>query len=72
MPILDIIFAILVLAVLLWGGDRLVALLPGNEKLKQAVRVIAIVVVALWFLGLVAGYFGIAMPWGFGEIRRHR
>lgn len=69
---LEIIFFILVLAVVLWGGDRLLALLPGNEKLKQIVRIIVIVVVALWALSIVASFFGIAMPWGTGPIRLHR
>lgn len=63
MSLLSIIFAILVLAVLAWGGDRLLALLPGNEKLKQVVRILTIVVVALWFLGLVASWLGVAVPW---------
>jgi hypothetical protein len=70
---MNILLAILVLAVLVWGGDRLLVLMPGNERLKQAVRVIAIVVVALWFLGLVASFFGIAMPWGpWPLMPRHR
>lgn len=63
MQALAILFAVLFLAVLIWGGDGLLALLPGNEKLKAAVRIIAIVVVSLWLLGLVAAFFGVALPW---------
>jgi hypothetical protein len=44
--------------------DRLLALLPGNEKVKQVVRIVAIVAVAIWFLSLAAAFFGVAMPWG--------
>ena len=73
MSLLAILFAVLFLAVLIWGGDRLLALLPGNEKLKAAVRIIAIVAVALWLLGLVAAFFGISMPWMLGDVHvRHR
>jgi hypothetical protein len=64
MNLIGLLFAVLVLAVLIWGGDRLLALLPGNEKLKQIVRIIAIVAVALWFLSLAASFFGVSMPWG--------
>jgi hypothetical protein len=72
--ILGLLFLILFLAVLIWGGDRLLALLPGNEKLKQIVRIIAIVVVALWFLSLAASFFGVALPWNPGgtTFRHHR
>ena len=69
--ILGIILTILVVAVLLWGGDRLLALWPGNEKLKQVVRIIVIVAVAIWVLILIAGFFGIPMPWGPVPVR-HR
>lgn len=71
MSMLSILFAILVLAVLVWGGDRLLALLPGNESLKQFVRIIAIVVVAIWFLGLVASWLGVSVPWA-PLMPRHR
>jgi hypothetical protein len=69
--IVSLIFLILFLAVIIWGGDRLLALLPGNEKLKQTVRIIAIVVLSLYFLSLAAGFFGIALPWN-GPVFRHR
>jgi len=69
---LELVLLILVLAVILWGGDRLLALLPGNEKLKQIVRIIVIVAVALWALSVIASFFGLAMPWGTGPMRLHR
>lgn len=72
MAVPEILFAILVLAVLLWGGDRLLALLPGNERLKQIARIIAIVAVALWFLSLVAAWLGVPMPWGLAHPLRWR
>lgn len=67
-----LILLILVLAVLIWGGDRLLALLPGNEKLKAAARIIAIVFVALWFLSMAASILGVSMPWNMGPTVRHR
>lgn len=71
MPIIELLFLILFLAVIIWGGDRLLALLPGNAALKQAVRVIAIVIVSLWALSVAAGFFGVSMPWS-PHIVRHR
>ena len=62
--ILGLVFMLLIAALLLWAGDRLLALWPGNPPLKQVIRIIVIVAVALWALSLVAGFFGIAMPWG--------
>lgn len=59
---IGLFFSLLVLAVLIWGADRLLVLLPGNEKVKQAVRIVAIVVVALWFLSLAASFFGASTP----------
>jgi len=66
-------FALLFLAVILWGGDRLIALVPGYEKLKQAARIIAIVAVALWCISLAASLVGVSLPWSAGTSvhRRH-
>ena len=69
--ILGLIFLLLVAALLLWAGDRLLALWPGNSPLKQVIRIVVIVAVALWALSLIAGFFGIAMPWG-PALPRHR
>lgn len=71
MPIIELLFLILFLAVIIWGGDRLLALLPGNSTLKQIVRIVAIVIVALWFLSLAAGFFGVSLPWS-PAVHRHR
>jgi len=70
--IISLLFLILFLAVIIWGGDKLLALLPGNEKLKQAARVIAIIVIALWGLSIAASFFGVAMPWSGPVLPRHR
>jgi len=71
MPIVELIFLILFLAVVIWGGDKLLALLPGDAKLKQAAKIIAIVVIALWALSVAASFFGVAMPWSAGALPRH-
>lgn len=63
MDFVALIFLILFLAVVIWGGDRLLALLPGDAKLKQAARIIAIVVLALWALNVSASLFGVSTPW---------
>lgn len=70
--IIELIFTLLVLAVLVWGGERLLALWPGNEKLKQIVRIFAIVAGALWLLSVAASFFGVSLPWSSGVVhRRH-
>ncbi len=71
MPIVELIFLILFLAVVIWGGDGLLALLPGNEKLKRAAKIIAIVVIALWALSIAASFFGASLPWS-PTVHRHR
>lgn len=60
---LSLLIALLILAVLIWGGDRLLALVPAAPKLIAAIRIIAIVCVALYVISLVAGFFGVAVPW---------
>lgn len=59
----SLLVALLFLAVLIWGGDRLLALVPASPKLVSAIRIIVIVCVALYVLSLVAGFFGVAVPW---------
>ena len=59
---LALLFSLLVLAILIWGGDRLLALAPGQPKLIAAIRIIAIVCVALYVVYLIAGFFGVAVP----------
>jgi hypothetical protein len=59
----SLLIALLILAVLIWGGDRLLALVPASPKLIAAIRIIAIVCVALYVISLVAGFFGVAVPW---------
>jgi ABC-type glucose/galactose transport system permease subunit len=73
--LISIVVAVLVLAILLWGGDRLLALWPSQGKLVQAARIIVIVAVSLWLLSLIAGFFGVGLPWSSGipvEHYRHR
>ncbi len=60
---LSLLVALLALAILIWGGDRLLALAPGKPKLIEAIRIIAIVCVALYVLSLIAGFFGVPVPW---------
>lgn len=70
--IVELIFTLLVIAVLVWGGERLLALFPGNERIKQVIRILAIVAVALWFLSVAASFFGVSLPWSSGTVhRRH-
>lgn len=63
MSIIGIILTLLVLAVLLWGGDKLLAVFPGNGRVKQVIRIVVIVFAALLALSLVASLFGVSLPW---------
>jgi hypothetical protein len=67
-----LLLALVFLAILIWGADRLLALVPGYPKLIQAVRIIAIVVISIYVIGLIAGFFGIPVPWAYGDVRVHR
>jgi hypothetical protein len=69
--ILGLVLTLAVAALFLWGGDSLLKLWPGNSILKQVIRIVVIVAVALWCLSTVAGFFGIPMPWG-PTLQRHR
>lgn len=70
--VVELIFALLVLAVLVLGGERLLALWPGNSVVKQVVRIVAIVAIALWCLSEAASFLGVALPWPGAPVhRRH-
>lgn len=68
--ILGIIFSALILAVIVWGGDGLMKLVPGNEKIKAGIRIFAIVVLVIFCLISIANFFNIPLPWG--PTLRHR
>jgi hypothetical protein len=61
-------FLLVILAVLLWGGDRLLALVPGNTKLKEAARTIIIVVIAITLICTFAAFLGVRIPWFTGFV----
>ena len=69
------IFAIVVLlvivGVLVWGGDRLLALAP-QSKILIAARIIAICAISIWVVCLIAAFFGIPTPWVPGYVHHHR
>lgn len=64
-------FLLVILAVLLWGGDRILAHVPGNPKLKDVARTIIIVVVSIALICMLAALLGIRIPWFTGFVR-HR
>jgi hypothetical protein len=68
MTIVALLFLILILAVLLWWGDRILALAPGNPKLKELVRTSAIALVAILLICLIAAFFGVKIPWFSGFV----
>jgi hypothetical protein len=60
--ILAIVVLLVVVAILVWGGDALMKLAPPS-KLIQAARIIAIVAISIWVVCLIAAFFGVATPW---------
>lgn len=60
---LALLLSLIALAIFIWGGDRLLALVPGSPKLIMAIRVIAIVCISLYVLTLIAEFFGVSTPW---------
>lgn len=54
MPFLEIIFAIIVLGVILWGVEQL----PMDATFKQVVRVLCIVVMVVWVAYAILGLLG--------------
>jgi hypothetical protein len=71
LELIGFIIALLILAVLVWGGDGLIKLAPGNEKLKQVARILGIVVLTILCLRAVAAYFHIPVPLLFGDLSSH-
>ena len=68
MTIAALLFLILILAVILWWGDRLLALAPGNPKLKEIVRTSVIALVAIGIICVVAALFNVRIPWFTGFV----
>jgi hypothetical protein len=70
--LIGIIISALILIVIVWGGDGLIKLVPGDGKLKQGLRIFAIVVLTIFCLVSIAGYFNIPLPWNGPTLQRHR
>jgi hypothetical protein len=71
--LIQAIIWVVAVCIILWGGDRLLSLFPGYEKIKSGIRTVVAVVMALWCLSLIAELVGVSMPWGPGPVlHRHR
>ena len=68
--ILAIVVLLVIVAILVWGGDALLKLAP-QSKLLQAARIIAIVAVSIWVVCLIAAFFGVPTPWVPGYVGAH-
>ncbi len=51
--LITVVVALLIVGILLWGISAFPWIDPG---IKQAIRVVVIVIVALWLLGALLGY----------------
>ena len=71
MQILGILVLLVIVAILVWCGDRLLALAPSS-KLIQAGRILAIGAISIWVVCLIAELFGIPTPFWPGYVHRHR
>ena len=65
-PLIQLVFAILIVGVLVWAIDQL----PGiDATFKQVAKVILIVVLVIWALTVIFGMFGYAPLGRLGAVR---
>jgi hypothetical protein len=69
--IFTIVVLLVIVAILVWGGDALLKLAP-QSKILAAGRIIAIVAVSIWVVCLIAAFFGIPTPWVPGYVHGRR
>lgn len=66
--IIGIIFVLVILGVLWWAAQQVLALIPLAEPFRTLIRVVMvifIVIVCLWILATILGIAGIHVPMGF-------
>lgn len=64
--LIGLIFALIVLGVLWWAVQRLIALIPLAEPFRTIINVLLILVgvlVVLWILAMLLGMAGVAVHW---------
>ena len=64
--LIGLIFVLIVLGVVWWAAQRLVALVPMGEPFKTIVNVLMILVgvlVVLWILSVLLGMAGVPVRW---------
>ena len=70
--VIGLILAMILLGVLLWGGKRLVALIPLEEPFQTIVYVLFVlltVIIVLWVIIQLLAFAGIHVPM-FGTLAR--
>lgn len=70
--LIQAIIWVVAVCIILWTGDKLLALFPGYEKIKSGIRAVVICVMALWCLSLIAELIGVSMPWGPSPVLQQR
>lgn len=59
--ILAIVVLLVIVGILIWGGDAALRLAPQSKLLALA-RIILICAVSIWVVCLIAAFFGIPTP----------
>ncbi len=69
--LIGIIFALIILGVLWWAVQTLMALIPIAEPFKTIIYVLCVlilVLIVLWIISVVLGMAGIHVPMRFGDV----
>lgn len=67
--LIGIIFACIILGVVWWAAQQLLALIPLGEPFATIVRVLLVVIfvlIVLYIIGMLLGLAGIHVPMSFG------
>ena len=55
MSLIGLLLALVVVAVLVWGAQRIMAVLPIPEPIRTVLYVLLVLVVVLWFVAALTG-----------------
>ena len=64
-PLIQIVIALVVVGIILWGLSQF----PIDPTINKFIRVIIIVVVAIWVLYILAGLLGAGGGYGYPAVR---
>lgn len=69
--LIGIIFALIIVGVLWWAVQQLMALVPISEPFRTIIYVLCVVImvlIVLWIISVLLGFAGIHVPMRLGEL----